>query len=131
MLTELVNYEYYKEIFGDSGIPESLFKEYNLKSSSKINYYTFNRINENNLDDNIRNTVCEIMNLLYNQDKLIKNQDSLDLKASETVGPHSVTYVNNLNLQSQRILNSNDLEYECYKICYKHLIHTGLMYRGI
>ena len=52
------------------------------------------------------------------------------LKASETVGPHSVTYVNNKTYQEKSILTSDEIDYECYKICYRYLVNTGLMYRG-
>jgi len=133
MLKELVDYTYYiLKYGGDSSIPRSSFKEYSLKASSKINYFTFNRINSAILDDNIRNTTCEICNLLFVQDKLqAKLNDDKSVKASETVGPHSVTYVNKTNLQIDKILSKEELDKECYRICYEHLAHTGLMYRGV
>lgn len=133
MLTKLVDYEYYTKTYGGSSIPESsLFDKYSLRSSSKINYFTSNRINQDILDDNIRNTACEIINLLFEQDKLIENQnsDNHDI-ASETVGPHSKTYVNKSSLQAQRILTKDELLKECYKICCEHLITTSLMNRRI
>lgn len=131
-MLNLVDYEYYSKIYGGSSIPESSFNKYSLKASSKVNHYTFNRINDSNIDDNIRNATCEIIDLLVSQDQLIaKQSDDTLTKASETVGPHTVSYVNKSNLQAQRILNSNDLEKECYKICYTYLADTGLMYRGV
>ncbi len=132
MLTELVDYEYYSKTYEDSSIPESSFKKYSLKASSKVNYYTSNRINELILSDNIRNTVCEIAELIYKQDLLKTNilDNSSKEVASETVGPHSKSYVNKSNLQSQHILSESELDRECYKICYEYLVHTGLMFRG-
>lgn len=130
MLTELVDYEYYSKTYGESSIPDSSFKKYSLKASSKVNYYTSNRIDENILDDNIRNTVCEIINLLVEQETLkTKLIDDKEV-ASETVGPHSKSYVNKSSLQSSKILSNEELDKECYKICYEHLSFTGLMYRG-
>lgn len=136
-MLNLVTYEYYQNTYGGTSIPSASFNKYSLKASSKINHYTSNRINEEimnqePLGDNIKNTACEIAELLYSQDQLIANlNNSESIKASETVGPHSVTYVNKFNLQSQRILTSDELDKECYKICYTNLVQTGLMYRGI
>lgn len=131
MLTELVDYEYYTKTYGGSSIPESSFKEHSINASSKINQYTSRRINEENINDNIKNTACEVANLLFEQEQLKAklNNDKFSV-ASETVGPHSITYINKSSLQAQRILSSAELEKECYKICYNHLAHTGLMYRG-
>lgn len=132
-MLQLVDYHYYfYEYYGDSSIPESSFNNLSIKATTKVNLYTFNRINKNNIDDNIRNTVCEITELLFEQQKLKeKLNDNTLVKASETVGPHSVNYVNKTNLQLQKILSSKELDKECYKICYEHLADTGLMHGGI
>lgn len=133
MLTTLVNYDYYtSENYGGSSIPESSFQKKVIEASSKVNYYTFNRIKESILDNNIKNTICEIADLLYYQEKLKENVLSSDtkIKASETVGPHSVTYINKTSYQEKKILSNEELEYQCYQICLKHLALTGLMYRG-
>lgn len=131
MLTELVDIEYYIKQFGDSSIPGSLFKKYSIKASNKINYYTSNRITKDILNDNIRNAACEIVDLLIEQERLKEQQNNNTMdKVSETVGPHSVTYANKTTLQAQRILNAEELDRECYRICYEHLAHLCLMYRG-
>lgn len=128
----LVDYEYYSKNYGGSSIPESSFQKKAIESSSKINYYTQNRINEDILDDNIRNATCEIADFIYSQDILKEKVLSDDkIKASETVGPHSVGYVNNKTFQEKQVLSDDELDYECYKICYRYLINTGLMYRGV
>ncbi len=127
----LIDYEYYSKNYGGSSIPESSFQKKAIEASSKVNYYTFNRINEMIIDDNIRNAACEIADFIYSQDILKQKIISDDkLKASETVGPHSVTYVNNKTYQEKSILTSDEIDYECYKICYRYLVNTGLMYRG-
>ena len=33
--------------------------------------------------------------------------------------------------QEKEILTPEELEYNCYKICYRYLVNTGLMYRGV
>ena len=132
MLTQIADYDYYEDNYEGSSIPESSFNNYEIKARNKVNYYTSNRITEDILDENIKNTICEIAELIYSQDTLKKSVYSDDkVKLSETVGPHSVTYVNKVSMQEKDIFSSEELEKECYRICYRNLIHTGLMYRGI
>lgn len=135
MLTELVDYNYYKNIFEGSSIPESSFKRLAIEASKKVNYYTQDRINKDNIMDKIRNTTCEIAELLFEQeslkDKVINYDEASKEIASETLGPRSISYVNKSSQQSNLIKSNEELEKEVYKICYQSLVHTGLMYRGI
>ena len=66
----LIDYEYYSKNYGGSSIPESSFQKKAIEAGSKVNYYTSNRINEMIIDDNIRNTACEIADFIYSQDIL-------------------------------------------------------------
>lgn len=133
----LVDYEYYSstECYGGSSIPESSFKQKVIEASNKVNYYTFNRINDSNLNDDIRNTTCQIAELLFEQEKLKSKikQDSNESKeiASESLGPRSISYVNKSTLQASQILSESELEDKIYKIIYQALAYTGLMYRGV
>lgn len=133
-MLELVDYKYYKETYGGSSIPESSFKKIAIKASEKINYYTQDRINEDNITDKIRNTTCEIAELLFEQEslkeKLINYDETNKEVASETLGPRSVSYVNKSSQQANLIKSKEELEKDIYKICYQSLVHTGLMYRG-
>jgi len=132
MLTKLVDYDYYKNTYGGSSIPESSFELYSKKASVRINYFTSNKITEILLNNDIKDSLCEIADLLQEQDKLIESQNNDQQEvASETVGPHSKSYVNKASLRDKRILTKEELNSECYKICYRYLAHTGLMYRGI
>lgn len=131
----LVDYEYYSKIHGGSSIPESSFKTKAIEASSKVNYYTFNRINDTNINDDIRNTACQVAELLFEQEslKLSITKDTNENKevASESLGPRSISYVNKSSLRSNQILSKEDLEEQVYKIIYQSLVHTGLMYRGV
>lgn len=131
MLTKIVDYDYYSDVYGGSSIPESSFDKYSINASSKVNHYTSNRINESILNDNIKNTICELADVLYRQDLLIEKTEN-DTKeiSSETVGPHSVSYTSKSNVQAQRIMSTEELEKKCYSICYEKLANTGLMFRG-
>lgn len=131
MLTKLIDYNYYSKIYGGSSIPESSFDKYSTKSSSQINLFTSNRITDDNITESIKNAVCEVAELIYNQEMLVnKIEDDSKEVASESVGPHSKSYVNKSNLKSQRILTKEELNKECYRICYTHISSTGLMFRG-
>lgn len=133
-MLELVDYKYYKGIYEGSSIPESSFKKNAIKASEKVNYYTQDRINKDNITDKIRNTTCEIAELLFEQEslkeKLINYDESTKEIASETLGPRSVSYVNKSSQQANLIKSKEELEKDIYKICYQSLVHTGLMYRG-
>ena len=129
-----INYINYQKVYDGNIIPVSSFIKYSGKASSRINYYTSNRINEVE-DEKILNDIffatCEIAELIYKQDDLKNKQDDNNSTiASETVGPHSISYVDKSNLQSQRIMKYNELETECYNICCRWLARYGLMYRG-
>lgn len=131
----LVDFEYYIMNYGGSSIPESSFKTKAIEASNKVNYYTSNRINESNIDNNIRDTTCQIADLLFEQEELKRKvkQNSNESKeiASESLGPRSISYVNKSNLQASQILSEEELEGKIYKIIYQALVHTGLMYRGV
>lgn len=130
----LVDYEYYSNTYkGGDNIPlsKSQFNELCLNSSEKVNYYTNNRINDDNNDKKVKDTVCEIVDLLFKQETLKqKMNDDKSSIASETVGPHSINYNNKSNYQAQQILSEEELNRKCYQICYINLVHTGLMFRG-
>jgi hypothetical protein len=132
-----VNYSDYSSDFKGILIPGDLFNSYVKRASSKVDYFTFYRISDDTFQvkyykEKVIFATCEIAELLYNQDQLIdKLNDDKSTIASETVGPHSKSFVNKSSLQVQRILSSKELEQECYKICLRYLASTGLMYRGI
>ena len=130
MLTKLVDYEYYSKIYGGSSIPESSFENLSVRAGAYINKYTYNRINDDNISEKVKDCTCEIAEFLHSQDKKIKSIENDKIVASETVGPHSKTYVNNTSLLDKHIYTDEEVDKKTYKICYKHLVSTGLMYRG-
>lgn len=130
MLTELVDFNYYSKNYGGSSIPESSFKEKVIEASSKINYYTSRRITLNNLNDDIKDATCEIAELIYSREKSLEDLNDNNIVASETVGPHTISYANKSALQEKRILSDEQIEKKCYEVCYRYLANTGLMYRG-
>lgn len=130
-----VDYKYYTEQFFGNLIPENEFNKKALEASSKVNYYTVGNIDNNNIPIKVKNATCSIAELLYTQEKLkisITNQTADNKQiASETLGPRSITYLNNSSEISKQILSDSDLNIQIRNICHEYLDDTGLMYRGI
>lgn len=128
-----IEYSYYECVYGGSLIPETDFKGIATKASNKINYYTVGNIEKNNIPNEVKNASCEVAELLYKQELLktsISNNNDNQI-ASETLGPRSITYLNNNAEISKQILNDNDLNKKIYHICHEYLDNTGLMDRGV
>ena len=132
-MEKLTDFEYYSTSFNGKLVPQETFEKYNIMATSKVNYFTSNRINVDNISNNIKNCTCEIIELLYfqnNNKELLNSEINGKQIQSETVGPHSVTYANNVSTLKKQIYNTDELDEEIYKICLSYLGHTGLMYRG-
>jgi len=69
-MLELIDYNFYTNNFEGISIPSNSFKNIVIKASTKINKYTSNRINKNNLSDDIKICTCLIAELLFSQEKL-------------------------------------------------------------
>lgn len=130
MLTNLVDYNFYTKTYEGSSIPESSFNNFALKASTYVNKNTFNRITEEKVDNFVKYCICEVAELLYSQEKKKNTIMENKIVSSETVGPHSKTYVNNSSYIDKDILTESELEKMIYKICYRYLATTGLLYRG-
>lgn len=130
-MPELVNYDYYSRTYKGTSIPANSFNKYAIDASGRVNSYTYGRITEDNISNDIRNATCEIADLIYSQEQLkARILSDTNIKVSETVGPHSVSYANKLSLLEKQLLSDEELDKKCYKICYKYIARTGLMYRG-
>ena len=130
-----VDYEYYQSKFYGTLIPISDFNKKALEASSKVNYYTVGNIDSKNIPTQVKNATCSIAELLYTQEKLkssLTNQNADNKQiASETLGPRSITYLNNNSEISKQILSDSDLNKKIRNICHEYLDDTGLMYRGV
>ena len=125
-----VDYSYYKDTFKGDLIPKESFDKSVRDASRKLNYFTNNNIGEvNNL---IKDTTCSLAELIYenenNKKILLENNKVI---ASETVGPHSINYVNKTSSQEKQIKDKNKLNRELYNTCLEYLHGTGLMCRRI
>ena len=72
MLTYLKDEEEYKTILGTDNVPDN-FKNLNIQASNYINYKTFERIDKNNVPEQVKYVTCLIINLQDEEnDKLSK-----------------------------------------------------------
>lgn len=117
-------YEYYRDEFGGTAIPEAQFRRCVNFASRQIDYFTFDRITGPDSVKNLPDCACEMAEAVYN----IRYKDNGKVKKSENTDGYSVTY-----LTEQKDGEDADtlLRRKLYAVCSTYLMHTGLMYRGI
>nr|DAX57498.1 MAG TPA: Head Tail Connector Protein [Caudoviricetes sp.] len=108
-----IDYNYYKNEYGGK-LNEDVYRPLCISACSLVDMYTFNRIKSDNVIDEVKNAVCELVDFINarTDEKII---------SSEKIGQGSVTY----DTKYEKSLDNS-----AYDIVRKHLIHTGLMYRG-
>ncbi|WP_338557926.1 hypothetical protein QJR60_09910 [Paraclostridium sordellii] len=109
-----VDYKFYSEVFGGK-LSSKDFSLYEFKARKFIDTITFNRINKNNLNDDIKMAIC------ISLDKLKKYDDEISFKSSESVGKHSVSYSEEL------VKNFKENLYKEISI----YLPNDLLYRGV
>lgn len=114
-----VDFDYYSKEYNGTLIPEKSFPKISVEASQKINYFTQNRIVEETKV--IKYTTCLIADEIMKNENL-KNTISNDKEvASESVGPHSVSYVNKATIQKEQIKDNITLNRCLYNICLENL----------
>ena len=108
-----IDYSYYKNEYGGK-LSEGEFRPLCISACSLVDMYTFNRIKSDNVIDEVKNAVCELVDF-------INSRTDEKIISSEKIGQGGVTY----DTKYEKSLDSS-----AYDIVRKHLIHTGLMYRG-
>ena len=94
-----VDYGFYKDNYGGNLIPSyQIFNRISMKSMCFINKITFNKINDDNITDEIRLGICAVT------DEMFKIEKTGGIKTVESVGYHSVSYkVDNITEEKQYI----------------------------
>ncbi len=72
-----VTYEYYKESFGGSLIPENRWISLELKMSARLNQYTFDRMKEDNWPEQAKTALCEMCDCAYKYNRIRSSSDCL------------------------------------------------------
>lgn len=88
-MNKYIDYKFYQEVFGGKLSSED-FSLYEFKARKFIDTITFNRINEINLNDDIKMAACITL------EKLKKYDEEVSFKSSESVGKRSVSYSESL-----------------------------------
>lgn len=123
-----IDYDYYSKEYNGTLIPKESFDKMSVEASQKVDYFTQHRIVEETKV--IKYTTCLIADEIMKNENL-KNTISNDKEvASESVGPHSVSYVNKATIQKEQIKDNITLNRCLYNICLENLPNE-LMYRGI
>ena len=115
------DYSYYEETYLGDSIPEAQFPKYAKRASEWVDYMTFNRIERMNQEEipvEVKEATCAVADRLY-----AYNTADSRLKASESNDGYSVSYRDNQNEET--------LKNGIREAVYKHLMKTGLLYRGI
>ncbi len=112
-----VDYTFYSQEYGGI-VPEAEFLSLEIRASSLVDYYTFDRILEADLK--IKLCICELIDEIRRQKKVESG-----VVKSETTSKYSVSYF----IPSEKD-NKSD-EKKVYNIILRWLGNTGLMYRGV
>jgi hypothetical protein len=118
-MTNYANYAYYTDTYKGAVIDTVSFDLYARKATQEIKKYTFNRVQDDNIPDEVRMCCCELAELIFKHDK---GSDKENI-ASEKVGGYSVTYADKNALEQKFIRRTNT-------IIEDWLWDTGLLYRG-
>lgn len=115
------DYDYYKNEFGGSVVPEPSFIRAVKIASSYMDVFTFNRILKSDIVDLIKDCACDMAETVYQ----LKLKESTDKTIkSESNDGYSVSYVTEQkDGQDVNLLLKNKL----YHICKVYLLNTGLM----
>lgn len=111
-----VDYDFYTEEYKGMKIPSSSFETLALRSSSVVDYITFNRVDKESVIEEVKFATCAIA------EKMLDIEKDGGFKVSESVGKHSVTYSTQTNYTPEK---------EYYKVASTYLSNTGLLYRGV
>lgn len=125
-MNNYIDYDFYKESYGGTSVPQNSFLRFSIKASAYIDKITFGRIpkmyitdstDENyNVPDEVKFAVCAVIDI----DKKI--EDDGGVISSESEGNHSVTYVDGISTMSE--------EKKINEAATLFLNGTGLLYKG-
>ncbi|NFS12786.1 hypothetical protein FDE77_16355 [Clostridium botulinum] len=113
-----VDYNFYKESYGGTSVPQGSFLRFSVKASAYIDKITFGRVKRlENIPTEVKFAICSTM------DCMKKIEDDGGVISSESEGNHSVSYVDGISTMSE--------EKKLYETAILFLADTGLLYRGV
>lgn len=125
-MNNYIDYDFYKESYGGTSVPQNSFLRFSIKASAYIDKITFGRIPKMyitdstdegyNVPDEVKFAVCAVIDIYK------KIEDDGGVISSESEGNHSVTYVDGISTMSE--------EKKINEAATLFLNGTGLLYKG-
>lgn len=132
-MAEYADYEFYKEKFHGSIIPdEAAFLNASVRASRYVKYITFGRVSSTFEKDypeyaeDIKCAVCAVADVFYQAEKRTSAHDGREV-ASESNDGYSVTYADAGRSEGGCSL----AEKQALQNARMYLMNTGLMYCGV
>lgn len=126
-------FDFYKNTYFGNSITEENFPRVSERASEYIDYLTFNRINDEILQEysiKIQKSCCAIAEFLNDIDiynaSTSNNSNSRQI-SSKTVGSISVTYSSKVSYIESYISDTSKIDTHIYELASRYLIDTGLM----
>lgn len=118
-------YDFYKNSYGGNAIPEQSFSRVIDKAGRHIDYFTFGRITEGDMETypSISICACEMAELIYRTGENGPERE----KKSENIDGYSVSYVTE-SVDGESA--ADRLKRNLYSIVEMYLLNTGLLYLG-
>ena len=122
---QFVDFEYYKNKFKGS-LQEDEFNQLAREASAIVNRLTMRRINADALqgqtyEKDVKDCTCAVAEKI---EEMQRKEEAAKI-ASETIGPHSVTFRNEAKMTEAE----KKIEYK--RVVEIYLFGTGLLYRGL
>lgn len=122
---QFVDFEYYKNKFKGS-LQEDEFNQLAREASAIVNRLTMRRINADALqgqpyEKDVKDCTCAVAEKIEE----MQRKEAAAKIASETIGPHSITFRN----EAKTTEAEKQIEYK--RVVEMYLFGTGLLYRGL
>lgn len=117
-MTNYADYAYYTGTYKGAVIDAASFPKYALKATQKIKLHTFDRVDKDNVPDEVKMCCCELAEAIYKHEATDNGN-----VASEKVGEYSISYVDKQKIEEA-------YRGKCTEIIQNWLAMTGLLYRG-
>lgn len=125
-MVSYIDLEYYQNFFSDISVPYDSFERIAREASLFVREITFNRIDEENIIEEVKDAVCAVCEVIYKEEKELENTNGREIKSENTDG-YSVTYVTE---QQDGVSRQDVLWNKKYQAARPYLLHTGLLNRG-
>ena len=120
---QYTSYDYYANSYcsGEPVVEATAFPKLLLKAQSIIDMYTFNRLKNEKISEEVQNCCCELIESINTyENRISENPSGI---SSEKIKNYSVTYESSENIKRK------------FEDDYKNIIHrwlgrTGLLFRG-